>query len=430
MRAARARRRRRDGLRRGRVATSSRSCARTRDAAERDARRQPARGGAPARRREGRRARWRAATSSRPTTSPGWPARCSGTGSCCAPRPSSSATTPPTRCARRCESVRRAAVTATREPDAARRRRARPRSRCSRSSLGPAARGDAGRRAGRRAHRRRAASRRPPAARAAARAVDRRPRRARDAGDRADRRGGRAPRPRAPGAHRAGDRARAAGGRRRAGRRARRAPPRALRAAAGVRCASPARSAWRPGTTRAGEAHELLVYPDLPAARRLALAVRPGRFRESGERSRGPLGLGTEFESIRDYLPDDDIRQVNWPATVRMGRPMSNQYRVEQDRDVICVLDCGRLMAAPLERRRDPAGHRDRRGDRGRARRRRARRPLRHGRLRRHRPPPPHAAPARRRRARAGGLRPAAGAGRLRLRAGVRHDRRRPSARS
>jgi uncharacterized protein (DUF58 family) len=99
---------------------------------------------------------------------------------------------------------------------------------------------------------------------------------------------------------------------------------------------------------RAGEDQELLVYPDLPAARRLALAVRAGRFREAGRRSRGPLGLGTEFESIRDYLPDDDVRQVNWPATVRLGRPMSNQYRIEQDRDVICVLDCGRLMAAPL----------------------------------------------------------------------------------
>lgn len=97
-----------------------------------------------------------------------------------------------------------------------------------------------------------------------------------------------------------------------------------------------------------GEETELLVYPDLPAARRLALAVRTGRFRETGHRSRGQLGLGTEFESIRDHLPDDDIRQINWSATMRLGRPMSNQYRVEQDRDVICVLDCGRLMAAPL----------------------------------------------------------------------------------
>ena len=40
-----------------------------------------------------------------------------------------------------------------------------------------------------------------------------------------------------------------------------------------------------------------------------------GRFRDPGARARGPLGLGTEFESIRDYQPDDDVRQVNWRAT-------------------------------------------------------------------------------------------------------------------
>lgn len=100
----------------------------------------------------------------------------------------------------------------------------------------------------------------------------------------------------------------------------------------------------------AGE-EELTVLPDLPAARRLALAVRSGRFREEGRTSRGPLGLGTEFEAVRDYLPDDDIRQVNWRATARLGRPMSNQYRLEQDRDLVCVVDAGRLMAAPLSDR-------------------------------------------------------------------------------
>jgi len=99
--------------------------------------------------------------------------------------------------------------------------------------------------------------------------------------------------------------------------------------------------------TGAGES-ELTVLPDLPAARRLALAVRNGQFREEGRTSRGPLGLGTEFESVRDYLPDDDIRQVNWGATARLGRPMSNQYRLEQDRDLMCVVDAGRLMAATL----------------------------------------------------------------------------------
>lgn len=99
---------------------------------------------------------------------------------------------------------------------------------------------------------------------------------------------------------------------------------------------------------RVGEGNVLTVYPDLPAARRIAMDVRVGRFRGDGRRSRGPLGLGTDLESIREYLPDDDIRQVNWRATARVGSPMSNTYRVEQDRHVVCLIDCGRLMAAPV----------------------------------------------------------------------------------
>lgn len=99
---------------------------------------------------------------------------------------------------------------------------------------------------------------------------------------------------------------------------------------------------------RVAEDSEILVFPDLPAARRLATAIRRGRFRDEGRRTRGQIGLGTEFESIRDYQPDDDLRRVNWAATARVGRPMTNQYRVEQDRDVVCVVDAGRLMGAPI----------------------------------------------------------------------------------
>jgi len=98
---------------------------------------------------------------------------------------------------------------------------------------------------------------------------------------------------------------------------------------------------------RSGEESEVLVYPDVPKARRLARAARGGRLSAEGRR-RGPLGLGTEFESVRDYQSDDDVRQINWRATQRMGRPMSNQYRVERDRDVVCLIDCGRLTAAPV----------------------------------------------------------------------------------
>lgn len=99
---------------------------------------------------------------------------------------------------------------------------------------------------------------------------------------------------------------------------------------------------------RAGPEVKVVVYPDMPAARRIATEVRLGRFGDSARRSRGPLGLGTELESIRDYLPDDDIRQVNWRATARLGTPMSNTYRIEQQREVVLLVDTGRLMMAPV----------------------------------------------------------------------------------
>jgi uncharacterized protein (DUF58 family) len=96
-----------------------------------------------------------------------------------------------------------------------------------------------------------------------------------------------------------------------------------------------------------GAPRELVVYPDLPAARRLARSARSGSLGEP-LRQRGPLGVGTEFELVRDHVDGDDVRQMNWLATARLDRPMTNQFRVESERDVLCLIDCGRLMAAPL----------------------------------------------------------------------------------
>lgn len=89
------------------------------------------------------------------------------------------------------------------------------------------------------------------------------------------------------------------------------------------------------------------VFPDLPRARRLADARRRGRSDDDG-RSRARLGLGTELHGIRDYVPDDDIRQVNWLATARAGRPLTNLYRVDENRDLVLLVDSGRLMRSPI----------------------------------------------------------------------------------
>lgn len=106
------------------------------------------------------------------------------------------------------------------------------------------------------------------------------------------------------------------------------------------------------GLARVGHASgpptTISVYPDLVSAHAAILRLRRELAGHPGRLARGPLGLGTDFESIRDYAEDDDMRQLNWRATARLGRPMSNQYRLERDRDVVCLLDVGRLMAAPL----------------------------------------------------------------------------------
>ena len=77
---------------------------------------------------------------------------------------------------------------------------------------------------------------------------------------------------------------------------------------------------------------------------KVGYSTRPG---ERADRS----GLGTDFESVREWTPDDDVRHVNWTATQRLGRPMTNQYRLEQARELVFLLDTGRLMAAPLGNR-------------------------------------------------------------------------------
>lgn len=97
-----------------------------------------------------------------------------------------------------------------------------------------------------------------------------------------------------------------------------------------------------------GDEKEISVFPDLPGGRRIARQLSRQMVDPSGLRRSGAIGLGTDFESVREYSPNDDVRQINWAATQRTGRPMSNVYRIEQERDVICMLDTGRLMAAPV----------------------------------------------------------------------------------
>jgi uncharacterized protein (DUF58 family) len=50
-------------------------------------------------------------------------------------------------------------------------------------------------------------------------------------------------------------------------------------------------------------------------------------------------GRGLNFEELRNYLPGDDVRSIDWKATLRSARPQVRVYTEERDRPAFLVID-------------------------------------------------------------------------------------------
>jgi uncharacterized protein (DUF58 family) len=95
------------------------------------------------------------------------------------------------------------------------------------------------------------------------------------------------------------------------------------------------------------------VYPNLRELRRYDLMVRRGLETQPVGRPVRVAGASTEFERLREYLPDDEFRRINWKATARRGQPIVNQFEAERSQNLVVLLDAGRAMAALAEREAD-----------------------------------------------------------------------------
>lgn len=56
-------------------------------------------------------------------------------------------------------------------------------------------------------------------------------------------------------------------------------------------------------------------------------------------------GEGTDFSEIRQYLPGDDIRRIDWNTTARTGELHIRSFLAERDLVVMLLLDLSRSMA-------------------------------------------------------------------------------------
>ncbi|MFF1285065.1 DUF58 domain-containing protein [Streptomyces sp. NPDC058299] len=83
-----------------------------------------------------------------------------------------------------------------------------------------------------------------------------------------------------------------------------------------------------------------------PFTSRKHLPAKLARLRElDGRTSVLTRGEGTEFDSLREYVPGDDTRSIDWRATARRSSVAVRTWRPERDRHILLVLDTGRTSA-------------------------------------------------------------------------------------
>jgi uncharacterized protein (DUF58 family) len=92
------------------------------------------------------------------------------------------------------------------------------------------------------------------------------------------------------------------------------------------------------------------VYPNLMDVRRYDLLLRRNRLQELGLRNTRQFGEGNEFERLREYLPDDEFRRIDWKATARRNKPITVEYQTERSQSIMTVIDTGRMMQSPVAR--------------------------------------------------------------------------------
>jgi uncharacterized protein (DUF58 family) len=53
----------------------------------------------------------------------------------------------------------------------------------------------------------------------------------------------------------------------------------------------------------------------------------------------GFKGRGMDFEELREYMPGDDVRNIDWNVTHRLGRPFVKRFREERELTAVLAVD-------------------------------------------------------------------------------------------
>ncbi|WP_179348705.1 DUF58 domain-containing protein [Winogradskyella pacifica] len=92
----------------------------------------------------------------------------------------------------------------------------------------------------------------------------------------------------------------------------------------------------------------VMVYPSIIQMQKYDFLAISNSLTEFGLKKIRRIGNTSEFEQIKDYIPGDDFRTVNWKATAKRGQLMVNQYQDEKSQPIYSIIDTGRIMKMPF----------------------------------------------------------------------------------
>ena len=89
-------------------------------------------------------------------------------------------------------------------------------------------------------------------------------------------------------------------------------------------------------------------YPSFIHLRKYELMALQNEFLFGGIKKIRKLGHTMEFEQIKEYVPGDDVRTINWKATSKRNQLMVNQFQDEKSQRIYMLIDKGRTMQMPF----------------------------------------------------------------------------------
>ena len=90
--------------------------------------------------------------------------------------------------------------------------------------------------------------------------------------------------------------------------------------------------------------HSFSVFPQIEVLEAQVITSRSPKLL-SGAMPLPIIGSGTEFYSLREFVPGDSLRTVNWKALAKKGKMMVNETTREDVMDVILLVDAREISA-------------------------------------------------------------------------------------